>query len=68
MKGAFEIEVTMPVWAENDLAVKSVAIKKADFRPDPTATIEIVFEEGTDVVVAANEIYDALTDLGLTGP
>ncbi len=65
LEGAFDIEVTMPVW--HKLAVKPLLTGELSHPPAPSAIIGIVFEKGTDVAVATKEIYDALIDLGLIG-
>jgi hypothetical protein len=66
MLGIFDIEGTMPVHLEG--TVKSKAIEELNLQPPkPSATIEIIFKEGTDVAAACGELYQALTALGLTG-
>ena len=66
MKGTFDIEATVPSSLElvNSRRWGPALINLEP--PIPTAEIGIVFEEGTDVHQAVKDLYDALTNLGLT--
>ena len=65
MKGTFDIEATMPSSVELVNSRRGTGLRNIE-PPMPTAKIAIVFEEGTDVHQAVKDLYDALTNLGLT--
>lgn len=67
MLGTFEIEATGPIVDPADM-IRLPAALNFTVQLEPSATIEIVFEEGTDIHQATKDLYAALISLGLTGP